>query len=379
MSGTERAHVKLAITGFSNSGKTTVFNALTGLDLEATLYPTSLSSGIEPHHGIVKVPDNRLDTLSSVYQRDKTTHATIDYIDYVGITPTASGGDASQNTRVFQLIKDSDAIVHVVREFEDESVIHPMGTIDPVRDVKSFETELIFGDLEFVEKRLDRIELSSKKGKKHEEAEKPLLLKCREALENEVSLRNVLFNDDEKKHMSAYQFLTTMPEIIVINTAEKDMDSERVKNIQQAMESYFKEHGDVPLVLPVCGKIEMEIVQLPDEDAKVFLDDMGIKESAMNRLCRVSYDALNLISFFTIGKDEVRAWTIKKGTEALHAAGKVHTDMERGFIRAETVHFKDFIESGRDMHKAKEAGHMRQEGKTYIVQDGDIIHFKFNV
>jgi GTP-binding protein YchF len=285
--------VKLAITGFSNSGKTTVFNALTGLNLEATLYPTSLSSGIEPHHGIVKVPDKRLDTLSSIYKRDKTTHATIDYIDYVGITPTASGGDASQNARVFQLIKDSDAIVHVVREFEDESVIHPMGTIDPVRDVKTFETELIFGDLEFVEKRLERIALSAKKGKKHEEAEKPLLLKCKEALEKEVSLRNVSFNDDEKKHMSAYQFLTTMPEIIVINTAENDMDSERVKNIQQAMESYFKEHGAVPLVLPICGKIEMEIVQLPDEDAKVFLDDMGIKEPAMNRLCRVSYDALN--------------------------------------------------------------------------------------
>jgi GTP-binding protein YchF len=371
--------VKLAITGFSNSGKTTVFNALTGLNLEVTLYPASLSSGIEPHHGIVKVPDKRLDTLSSIYKRDKTTHAAIDYIDYVGITPTASGGDASQNARVFQLIKDSDAIVHVVREFEEESVIHPMGTIDPVRDVKSFETELIFGDLEFVEKRLERIELSAKKGKKHEEAEKPLLLKCKEALENEISLRNVSFNDDEKKHMSAYQFLTTMPEIIVINTAEKDMNSDSVKIIQHEIESYFKEHGAVPLVLPICGKIEMEIVQLPHEDAKVFLDEMGIEEPAMNRLCRVSYDALNLISFFTVGKDEVRAWTIKKGTEALHAAGKVHTDMERGFIRAETVHFKDFFESGGDMHKAKETGHMRQEGKTYIVQDGDIIHFKFNV
>jgi ribosome-binding ATPase YchF (GTP1/OBG family) len=267
--------VKLAITGFSNSGKTTVFNALTGLNLEVTLYPASLSSGIEPHHGIVKVPDKRLDTLSSIYKRDKTTHAAIDYIDYVGITPTASGGDASQNARVFQLIKDSDAIVHVVREFEEESVIHPMGTIDPVRDVKSFETELIFGDLEFVEKRLERIELSAKKGKKHEEAEKPLLLKCKEALENEISLRNVSFNDDEKKHMSAYQFLTTMPEIIVINTAEKDMNSDSVKIIQHEIESYFKEHGAVPLVLPICGKIEMEIVQLPHEDAIIFYGWQG--------------------------------------------------------------------------------------------------------
>jgi GTP-binding protein YchF len=373
--------MKLVITGFSNSGKTTVFNVLTGLNLEITTYPTLISSGIEPHHGIVKVPDRRLEELASVYKNKKVVHATIDYIDYAGITPVSSGGDPSQNIKVFQLIKDSDAIVHVVREFEDDTVIHPLGSVDPVRDVKSFETELIFGDLEFVEKRLDRMELAAQKGKKQEATDRPLLLKCKEALENEQSLRNVSFNEEEKRHMSAYQFLTAMPEIIVINTAERDMTSDRVKSIREEIDNYFKEkeHGVVPPVLPLCGKIEMEIAQLSQEDAKAFLEDLGIVEQAMNRLCRVSYETLNLISFFTVGKDEVRAWTIRNGTEALTAAGKVHSDMERGFIRAETVHFKDFVESGDDMHLVKETGHMRQEGKTYIVQDGDIIHFKFNV
>jgi hypothetical protein len=373
--------VKLAITGFSNSGKTTVFNALTGLNLETTTYPTLISPEVEPHTGVVKIPDKRLDKLSSVYKDKKTIYATVEYSDYLGITSVSSGGDASQNSRVFDLIKDAYAIVHIVRAFEDDSIIHPMGNIDPVRDVKSFETELILGDLEFVEKRLEKIELASKKGKGKDEAGKQLLHKCKKALEDELSLRNISFSEEEKRIMSSYQFLSRTPEIIVLNIGEKDINSDRIKKFQGEIEDYFKGKNQniTPPVITLCGKIEMEIAQLPQEDAKAFLDDLGIEEPAMHRLCRISYDALGLVSFFTVGKNEVKAWTIKNGTEALKAAGKVHSDMERGFIRAEVISFSDFVSSEKDMVKAREKGLLRLEGKTYIVKDGDIINFKFNV
>jgi ribosome-binding ATPase len=369
--------VKLIITGFSNSGKTTVFNALTGQALETTAYSTSISADVEPHHGIVKVPDARIDNLTSIYEPKKITYATVEYLDYLGIT----SGDTSQNVKVFNLLKDADAIVHVVRAFEDASVIHPMKSVDPLRDVSSFEAELILGDLEFVEKRLQKIEEQSKRGKKPETADKDLLLKCKTALEAEISLRDVEFNDEEKRQMLPYQLLTTMQEIIVLNINESDINSDKAKEIQQKVETFFKEKGKgiVPQILTLCGKIEMEIAQLPPDEAKEFLDELGIEEPAMKKLCHVSYDALGLISFLTSGTDEVRAWTIKKGLHAQQAAGKIHSDIERGFIRAETVSYDDFIASGGDMVKAKEKGLFRQEGKTYEVKDGDIINFKFNV
>lgn len=373
--------MKLAITGFSNSGKTTVFNALTSLNLETTIYPTLISAGAKPNIGIVKVPDKRVDELSSIFEPSKITYAAVEYIDYVGITSTAAGGDASQNTAVYNLIKDSDAIVHVVRAFEDESVSHPLGKTDPLRDIKSFGTELVFGDLEFVEKRLERMELAAKKGKKQDESSRPVLLKCREALENEMPLRNISFNDQEKRLMLPFQFLTTIPEIIVLNIGEKDINTDKVKKVQSEIEDFFQAQGlaSVPPVIPLCGKIEMEIAQFSEDEARAFLDDLGIDEPAMNMLCRVSYDSLGLISFFTVGKDEVKAWTIKKKTEALNAAGKIHSDIERGFIRAEVVSFDDYISSGGEMVKARERGLVRLEGKTYSVKDGDIINFKFNV
>jgi GTP-binding protein YchF len=374
--------VKIVITGFSNSGKTTIFNALTGLNLPTTTYPTLISTDIKPHIGVVEVPDTRIDKLSSIYKPRKTTHATIEYIDYLGIT----SGDVAQNSKIFNLIRDVDAIVHVVRVFEDESVMHPLGSIDPVRDVKAFETELILGDLEFVEKRLERIELSAKKGMKHDESDKPLLFKCKKALEDEIPLRNISFTDEEGSIMLSYQFLSTIPEIVVLNIGEKDINTEKIKKLQNEIENYFKEKNQSAIpeasgrpVIALCGKLEMEIAQLPQDEAKIFLDDLGIEEQATNKLCRISYEALDLISFFTVIRDEVRAWTIKKGTEALKAAGKVHSDMERGFIRAEVIGFDDFVSSGEDMVKAKEKGLVRLEGKNYIVKDGDIINFKFNV
>lgn len=369
--------MKLAIIGLSNSGKTTVFNALTGQGIETTIYPSV--SG-EPNYGVVKVPDYRVDKLSEIYKPKKIAYATVEYIDYMGLTK----GDVDQNRRVFDLIKDADAIVHVVRAFEDESVSHPMNEINPLKDIEALELELIFGDLEFVEKRLARMEDGSKRGKKPDERERRLLLKCREALEKEIPLRDVIFDDEEEKAMKPLQFISTKPEVVVLNVGEKDLNTERERDIKNEVESYFNSRlkGSSPVTrysaLSLCGKIEMEIAQLSRDEARAFLDDLGIEEPALNKLIHVSYDLLGLISFLTVGEDEVRAWTITKGTNAHRAAGKIHSDIERGFIRAEVVHYADFISSG-NMHAARDRGLLRLEGKTYEVRDGDIINFRFNV
>jgi hypothetical protein len=365
--------VKLAIAGLSNSGKTTVFNALTGQNLEATVYPTV--SG-EPNVGIVKVPDSRVDKLSEIYKPKKTTYASVQYIDYIGLTK----GDAAQNRKVFDLIKDADAIVHVVRAFGDDSVAHPLGDVGPLRDMETLELELIFGDLEFVDKRLERMEESIKKGKKPSEAEKKLLLKCKAILEQEIPLRNAGFDEEEQKILRPLQFVSTKPEVIVLNTSEEALHSEATVELQKAVEQYVqaKGIGETTKVVTLCGKIEMELAQLNSEEARAFLDDLGIEEQALNRLIKVSYGLLGLISFLTSGEDEVRAWTITKGMNAQKAAGKIHSDIERGFIRAEAVHFDDFVSTGSTAG-ARDKGLLRLEGKTYEVKDGDIINFRFNV
>lgn len=359
--------MKVAIIGLSNSGKTTVFNALTGQNLETPVYP--VTSG-EPHIGVVKVPDSRLDRVSGIFKPKKTTYATIEYIDYIGLTK----GDVEQNRKVFDLIKDVDAIVHVVRTFENAAVIHPMGNIDHLRDVETIELELIFGDLEFVEKRLDRMEQAAKQGKKPDESEKKLLLKCKEKLEKEIALRHVEFNDEEQKAMKSLQFLTTKPEVMVLNIKESDLHSENIKKIQSSILTRYPSLS----VLTMCGKIEMEIARLSTDDAKLFLDDLGIEEPVSNKLIRICYDILGFISFFTYAGDEVKAWTITKGTNAQRAAGKVHSDIERGFIRAEVTSFEDFTATG-SINALREKGLLRLEGKTYEVRDGDIINFRFNV
>jgi len=369
--------LKIGIIGLSNSGKTTVFNALTRQNLETTIYPTT--SG-EPAIGVVKVPDARLDKLSEIIKPKKTTHATVEYIDYIGLTK----GDATQNRKVFDLIKDVDAIVHVARAFEDDAVAHPMNSVNPLRDVETVELELIFGDLELVEKRLRRMEEASKKGKKPDESEKRLLLKCRDALEKEIPLGDIDFNEEEQKAIKHLQFISKKPEVVVFNIGENDLNTEKPRNLQNAAERYFKDkYKNLSLVtrhlsLSLCGKIEMEIAGLSPEDATLFLDDLGIKEPALNRLIHVCYDVLGLISFFTYVGNEVKAWTIPKGTGALAAAGKIHSDIERGFIRAEVISSEDFFAAG-NIHAAKEKGILRLEGKTYEVKDGDIINFRFNV
>lgn len=369
--------MKLAIVGLSNSGKTTIFNALTGQNIETTIYPTL--SG-EPNYGIVKVPDKRVDKLAEIFKPKKVTYATVEYIDYIGLTK----GDVAQNKKVFDLIKDADAIVHVVRAFEDDTVLHPMNEINPMRDIEILELELIFGDLELIEKRLIRIEEGAKKGKKPNEAERRLLLKCKDTLEKEIPLRNVIFDDEEKNAMKHLQFISIKPEVVVLNIGEKDLNTEKEKKLLSDIDNYFKaKHQDSSLFthyssLSLCGKIEMEIAQLNPDEAREFLEDLGIQEPALNKLIHVSYDLLGLISFLTCGEDEVRAWTIKKGTNAQQAAGKIHSDIERGFIRAEVINFNDFISLG-SMSVAREKGLLRLEGKTYEVKDGDIINFRFNV
>ncbi len=361
--------MKIAITGLANSGKTTIFNALTGLNLETTIYPTVTA---EPHIGVVKVPDARVDRLAGIFRPKKTTYATVEYIDYIGLTK----GDVEQNRKVFDFIKDADAVVHVVRVFGDESVIHPMGTVGPGRDAETVEMEMIFGDLELVEKRLERMEQGLKRGKKPDEAEKKLLLRCREALEAERPLRDIDFTEDEMKAMSHLQFMSVKPEVVVLNVDEQEMNSEKTRETVSEQRAFFR--GRKVRVLDLCGKIEMEIAQLAQDEAEVFLKDLGIEEPALNKLIHVSYDLLGLISFLTTGEDEVRAWTIQRGTNAQKAAGKIHSDIERGFIRAEVISFDDFITHG-SMSAAREKGLLRLEGKTYEVRDGDIINFRFNV
>ncbi len=358
--------MKIGILGLSNTGKTTIFNALTGLDIPVTIYPNVEG---EPNHGIVNVPDERLDRLSEIFEPEKTTHANVEYIDYLGLTR----GDAIQNRKVLDMLKDVDAILHVVRVFEDDAVVHPLGGVNPERDMETLETELIFSDLELVEKRLERMEEGKKRGKKPDEKERDALIKCREILEGEKPLRSGEFSPEEMTSLRHLQFITFKPEVVILNLGEGDLGSEKTDVLLEKIRSIT---GDP--VIPISGKIEMEIAQLDAGEREEFLRDLGIDEPGMTRVVKTCYSHLGLVSFLTVGKDEVRAWTIKKGTPALEAAGKIHTDIQRGFIRAEVISYDDFIKTG-SMAEARKQGLVRLEGKTYEVKDGDIINFRFNV
>jgi GTP-binding protein YchF len=361
--------MKTAIIGLANSGKTTIFNALTGLNLEVTSYPTLAA---DPHTGMVKVPDARLVRLTEMFKPKKTTHATVEYIDYLGLTK----GDMAQNRKVFDFIRDADAIVHVVRGFEDETIVHPLGSINPRRDAETVALEMIYGDLELVEKRLSRMEEGAKRGKKPDETEQKLLLKLKSALENETPLRDLEFTEEEQMTLRSLQFMSIKPHLLVLNVDEGEMDSDRTRSAAVELHGIF--NGRQDSVVTLCGKIEMEIAQLPPDEAAVFLEDLGIAEPALNKLIHLSYELLGFISFLTSGEDEVRAWTIRKGTAAQQAAGKIHSDIERGFIRAEVVAYDDFITHG-SMAAARDKGLVRLEGKTYLMKDGDITNFRFNV
>jgi hypothetical protein len=359
--------MKIALAGLANAGKTTIFNALTGLDMPTTVYPTT---DLTVHLGVVKVPDARIDALSAIYKPKKTTYATIQYIDTPGFTP----GDKIARAKIFDAIRNVDAIVHVARSFDNEAVSAALDKVDPAAEQALFASELIFEDYELVEKRLQRIEDSQKRGKKTPEQDVSLLLKCKDALEKEIPLRDVEFTQQEQLLMKAMQFISLKPLIIVLNVAEQDLGKPIVNELRQTLQNQAL---NTPVVA-ICGKIEMELAQLSEQEAKEFLQELAIDEPALSKLIHTSFERLNLISFITVGDDEVRAWTIPANTNAQQAAGKIHSDIERGFIRAEVVAYDDFMKAG-GMVAAKEVGAVRLEGKLYLVQDGDIINFRFNV
>ncbi|KJU82239.1 GTP-dependent nucleic acid-binding protein EngD [Candidatus Magnetobacterium bavaricum] len=361
--------LNIAISGLSNSGKTTIFNALTGLSVETTIYASVTEA---PHRGSVKVPDERVDWLAGVFKPKKTTHSTIEYTDFIGLTR----GDADNNRKVLDTLKDADAIVDVLRAFDDPAVMHPDNSVDPLRDARTLEVEWVLSDLELVEKRLTRMADSARRGKKPDETEKKLLVKCKEHLENEHPLRTLSLAPDEWKSLRHLQFVSAKPRLIVLNIAEDDIGKSKVGELVVAIAEALQckpQH-----IIPLCGKIEMEIGQLQPDEARDFLSDLGITEPACNRLISVCYEALELISFLTVGEDEVKSWTINRGSSAVAAAGKIHSDIERGFIRAEVVSYDAFKAAG-SMAEARKHGSVTLQGKTYLVQDGDIVNFRFNV
>jgi len=364
--------MKLALIGISNSGRTTLFNSLTGQDVATTSY-ASVETG--PNVAVIKVPDRRIDELRKIFNPKKNTHAKVEYMDYLGLTK----GDADQNRKVIDFIKDADALVYVLRGFDGEHVAHPLGRIDPVRDFETLEAELVLFDLDLAEKRLVNMEESFRRGWPPKPEERAAILKCKEALEREMPLRYLAFDEAEQQALRGIIFVSRLPVMAVINVSESDLRSARSAAWRDAIRektSRFTGNPLTPIVL--SGKIEMEIAQLPPEDASDFLKDLGIDVSARERMIRESYEMLGLISFLTVGEDEVRAWTIRQGIPARSAAGKIHSDLERGFIRAEVISYDDLMQTG-SLAVARTRGLLRLEGKSYVVRDGDIIDFRFNI
>ena len=363
--------MKLGIVGLPNVGKSTLFNAITKAGAEAANYPFCT---IEPNVGVVPVPDERLDKLTEMYNPQKTTHAVIEFVDIAGLVKGASKGEGLGN-KFLSHIRETDAIVEVVRCFEDGNVVHVDGSVDPIRDIETINLELIFADLEMVNKRLDKARKNLKADKKYQ-TEIDLFEKIKKTLEEGKSARTLDFNEDELPIVKETFLLTTKPILYVANISESQIDNaENDPLVLKVKEYAAQENAEV---IPLCVKIEEELSGLEDDDKKEMLEAMGLEESGLDKVIKRSYDLLGLMSFLTAGEPEVRAWTIKTGTKAPQAAGKIHSDIERGFIKAEVVSFDDLISSG-GMVQAKEKGLVRQEGKEYIMQDGDIVLFKFNV
>ena len=363
--------MKLGIVGLPNVGKSTLFNSITKAGAECANYPFCT---IEPNVGVVPVPDERLDSLAKMYNPQKITHAVIEFVDIAGLVKGASKGEGLGN-KFLSHIRETDAICEVVRCFNDSNIVHVDGSIDPVRDIETINLELIFADIETVNKRLDKARKNLKASKSYQE-EVDLLERIKENLENGISARALDYNEDEQKLVKDMFLLTTKPILYIANISEEQM--ENVDNdplVLKVKEYASKENAEV---IPLCVKIEEELSGLDDNDKKEMLDALGLDESGLDKVIKKSYDLLGLMSFLTAGEPEVRAWTIKKGTKAPQAAGKIHSDIERGFIKAEVISFEELMECG-SMNVAKEKGLVRQEGKDYIMQDGDIVLFKFNV
>ncbi|MDD5659011.1 MAG: redox-regulated ATPase YchF [Actinomycetota bacterium] len=366
--------MKLGIIGLTNTGKTTLFNALTKVGASTSTY---LFSTAKPNIGVVAVPDERLDKLSEIFKPKKTTPAYVEFVDIAGLTK-GSGKSEGIGNKFLTYIREVDALIHVVRCFTDENIAYEEKDINPIRDIQTINFELIISDLELVEKRMESIGKKTRNIEPGEKFEAEILKRIKTGLEEEIPARNLSLDESEIKQIKSLGLLTLKPVIYCANISEKDLaaKSQDFELVIKIKDYAKKENSEV---ISVCAKIEEEISQLNPEDKEVFMNEMKISELSINKLVRASYSLLGYISFLTAGPDEVRAWTIKKGDKAPAAAGKIHSDIERGFIRAEIVAFSDFMDAGGSFAKAKQKGLLRSEGKEYVVEDGNIIEFRFNV
>ena len=359
------------IVGLPNVGKSTLFNAITKKSILMANYPFAT---IDPNVGVVIVPDERIDVLKNMYNPERVIPTTYEFTDIAGLVKGASNGEGLGN-KFLSHIREVDAVVEVVRCFDDENIIHVDGSVDPIRDIEVINVELVLSDLEIVTSRINKIGKKAMTTKNKDDVKEiELLERIKEALESNIPVRKLGLDEEEKKLISSFNLITLKPIIYALNVEDNDINTGN--NYTKLVEDYAKKEGSETAI--ICAKLESELSELDEEEKKLFLDDLGIKESGVERLINKTYDLLGLATFFTVGKDEVRAWTFKKGSKAPECAGIIHSDFEKGFIKAEVMSYSDLVNAGSEL-KVRELGKARIEGKEYIMQDGDICHFRFNV